>query len=100
MTLTTRFILTLLASLPWGEVLQIVRTQMERKLHPALLTRIDQLVTLAERYPAAERLAWVHQELAADPSLRGYRAAASRSAMNWAIETAIQRLRALQSPTP
>jgi len=77
-------------------LLEILRTIMLRQIDPKLLDRIEQWVGIAANLdiPGTEKLDWVHEQLrkpAADVQTQlqvtaGY-------LVNWAIESAVVRLR-------
>lgn len=94
LNLVKRTVLSMLAMLPWAELLSVVRQQMTREVSPLLLERIDVLVELAERHPPEERALWVRQRLVEDKNLATVLRATRSSVLNWVIETAVQRLRA------
>lgn len=89
--------LALVARLPWDDLLEILKAILTRRLNALLLERIEALVASAARLdlPGAEKLKWVWTALgAADSPVRSLVTATPGFLVNWAIESAVVRLRA------
>lgn len=91
-------LLALLSRLPWDELLDVVRGIAERRIQSAVLDRIDVLVRQAEADPESrgtEKFAWVLSQLT-DPTspVRGAVLALPARLVQWAIQTAVVRIKA------
>lgn len=95
-----KIVAALLAKLGDFELFAVIFEAGARKLDAALVRQIDWLVGVAEeRIPDGDaRKGWVVEQLdAMRGPLQMAVAAASRSAINWAIETAVQKLSAVKA---
>ncbi len=94
-----KIVAALLAKLGDFELFSVIFEAGARKLDAALVRQIDWLVIEAEQAAGSgARKEWVLQQI---NQLRGPLqmavASASRSAINWAIETAVQKLNAVKA---
>lgn len=103
MSAFAKFVAALLARLGDLDLFAVFLEAGARKIDAALVRQIDWLVARAEQeIPSGDaRKEWVLEQL---KFLRGPLqmafAAASRSAINWAIETAVQKVGAMKARPP
>lgn len=88
--------LALLARLPWGDILEVLKAIAVRKLDVGVLEEIDRLVAHVDRVDmrGTSKKQWVTEALLAeDNSVRMLAAVAPGWLLGWAIDTAVLRRR-------
>ena len=93
--------IAIIARLAQSGLLEILRTIMLRKIDPKLLEQIEQWVGIAANLPipGAEKLVWVHEQLRKPASnVNAQLQITAGYLVNWAIESAVVRLRLWSNP--
>jgi hypothetical protein len=102
-TITARLVgiaLSLLAQIPWDKIVEIIRTQFERKVQPAILREIDRLVDLADDMdlPGEEKFSWVFESLRSPTSpVKTQALSTATYLLDTAIQVAVTRIRSIQA---
>jgi hypothetical protein len=89
--------LSLLSRIPWDEVISIIQQQFQRKVNPALLAKIDELVEYVDRMdlPGEEKFRWVFDSVRAEDSpVKAAALGTSKYLLETAIQVSVTALRA------